>query len=151
VWGTFHHLTSKTHRNDHLEMCLHHFITLSLYAGGHMMGDIYSGLFVVFIMDFSDIWSHLAKATCDTQWKRTCGFFGFNLWFWWAYTRLYCLPYCIYWMLFIYPYDIPNMSGSYEGNLYFFKGMMLSLLTVMSIWWWYLICKVIYKVIFKGV
>jgi acyl-CoA-dependent ceramide synthase len=151
IWGSYKHLTSPHKRNDYLEMCVHHLITISLYAGGHIMGDIYSGLLIVYIMDFSDIWVHFAKASCDTHWKKMCDFFGVQMWFWWAYTRLFCLPYCIYWMLFIYPYDLPNMSGSYEGNLYFFKGSLLSMLCIMSLWWFYLISHMLFKAIFSGV
>jgi len=149
IWGTYKHLTAKVQRNDHLEMTLHHFITISLYAGGHVMGDYGSGILVIFITDFSDLWVHYAKATCDTHWKKTCDFFGVQMWVWWFYTRILCLPVVIYYTMFKHPFEIPNMSGSYEGNLYFFKGCLVSLLAIMSVWWFYLISKIVYNAIFK--
>jgi hypothetical protein len=152
VWDTYNHLTHRgSKRNDYFEMCVHHLITLSLVAGGHIMGDINSGLLTVYIFDFSDIAVHYCKAICDTHWKKMTDFFGVHMWFWWAYSRMFCLPYCIYYMLFVYPFEIPGMSGSYEGNLYFFKGSLLSMLVIMSVWWFYLISKMLYNAIFKGV
>jgi very-long-chain ceramide synthase len=151
VWNTWKHFTAKVKRNDYIEMALHHFLTLSLFVGGHMMGDIYSGLLIVYIMDFCDVWVHFAKGLCGTTWKKTTDFFGFAMWIFWFYTRLFCLPFCVYWMLFVYPFELPNMSGSYEGNLYYFKGSLLTLLGIMGIWWWYLISIVLFKAIFKGI
>jgi hypothetical protein len=78
-------------------------------------------------------------------------FFGFNMWFWWGYSRMFCLTFCIYYMFFKDPHDLPNMTGSYEGNLYFFKGTLCGMLTVMSVWWFYLISGMLYRAIFKGV
>ena len=150
VWGTYKHLTAKVKRNDFIEMCLHHLLTLTLYVGGYIMGDIYSGLVTVLITDFCDIWVHFAKGTCGTTWKKTTDFFGVCMWVFWFYTRLYCMPYCIYWMLFMDPFDIPNMYGSYEGNIFYFKGILMTILGIMGVWWWYLISKMVYKAIFKG-
>lgn len=137
-------------RNDYVEMNLHHFLTLTLIFGGHIMGDIDSGLLTVYIMNFSNIWVHFAKATIDIGMKWLCDLFGVCLFFWWFYFRLFCFPWCVYYMLFVYPFEIPGMQGSYEGDLYKFKGGVLSILGVMGLWWWFLIYKMIYKSIMKG-
>ena len=150
VWSAYKHQTSKVKRNDFLEMGLHDLITITLFAGGHVMGDYCSGLVVIFITDFTDVWVHFAKATCDTHWKKACDFFGFMMWFWWAYCRIFCFPVCIYFMLLKDPFDIPNMKGSYEGYLYFFKGSLCSFLAIMNVWWFILISKMVFNAIFKG-
>jgi hypothetical protein len=143
-------VTAKVHRNDFLEMFLHHLITLTLFCGGHIMGDYQSGLVVIYITDFTDLWIHLAKATCDTQWKKMCTFLGVQMWFWWLYFRIICMPPCIYYMLFKDPLNIPNMWGSYEGYLYFFKGSLTSMLCLMNVWWFFLISKMVFGAVFKG-
>ena len=148
IWGTYRLVVNKK-RSDFLEMVLHHVLTISLYIGGHIMGDILSGLLVVLIMNFCNIWVHFAKGTLGTTLKKTTNTFGVLVWVFWFYTRLICFPYCIYYMLFVYPFELPNMSGSYEGNLYFFKGSLLSILGVMGVWWWYLISKMVFKAVFK--
>lgn len=69
-WGTYRHFIGNHKRNDYFEMCVHHLITISVFVGGHIMGDCNSGLLIVYMMDFSDIAVHFAKASCDTHWKK---------------------------------------------------------------------------------
>lgn len=66
--GTIRHLKTpvEKRRNDHIEMCLHHLLTLSLFYGSYIMNEIESGIIVSFLMDFCDIWVHFAKAFVDT-------------------------------------------------------------------------------------
>ena len=148
---TIWHLTEKTKRNDHVEMCLHHLLTLSLYFGAYIMSDIESGLVVSFLMDFCDIWTHLAKGLVDTQYVKTVTLCGALMWIFWGYTRIFCFPIHVYYAYVIYPFELPNMKGSYEGNLYFFKASLLGILGIMGVFWWYLISKMTYNALFKGV
>ena len=149
VWSTYLHQVSE-HRNDYVEMNLHHFLTLSLIFGGHIMGDIDSGLLTIYITNFTNIWVHFAKATMDIGMKKLCDLCGVLLFFFWFYFRLVCFPWCIWQMLFVHPFEIPGMEGSYEGDLYKFKGCLVGLLVLMGVWWWYLIYKMVYKSIMKG-
>lgn len=151
--GTIRHLKIpiEKQRNDHIEMCLHHLLTLSLFYGAYMMNDIESGIIISFLMDFCDIWVHFAKSFVDTKFKNTCTVFGILMWFFWGYTRLICFPYHVYMTYFMSPFQDPlNMSGTYEGYNYLFTASLLTILGFMGIWWWYLISKMVGKAILKG-
>lgn len=151
--GTIRHLKVpiEKQRNDHIEMCLHHLLTLSLFLGAYLMNDIESGIIVSYLMDFCDIWTHFAKAFVDTKYKNTCTMFGVLMWFFWGYTRLFCFPYHVYMTYFKNPFSEPlNMSGSYEGYNYRFTASLLTILGIMGVWWWYLITKIVYRSIMKG-
>ena len=100
---TYWHLTTSKRRNDHIEMCLHHLLTLSLYYGAYITSDIEAGFVISFLMDFCDIWTHFAKAFVDTKYKSTCTIFGVLMWFFWGYTRIFCFPIHVYLAFIKYP------------------------------------------------
>lgn len=151
--GTIRHLKTpvEKRKNDYIEMCLHHLLTVSLFCGGYIMNDIEPGIITSFLMDFCDIWVHFAKGFVDTKFKSTCTVFGVFMWFFWGYTRLYCFPYFIYMVKYSPPFSEPlNMQGTPEGHIALLITCLLSILGIMGIWWWYLISKMVFTALSKG-
>jgi len=132
-------------------MSLHHLLTIALFLGAYLTNDIETGIIVSYLMDICDVPVHYAKAFVDTTFKTTCTVLGVLMWSAWGWTRLYCLPFHIYYSFFLNPSLPPhNMSGTYQAYTLAFEGSLLTILFIMGIWWWYLISKMVFTAITKG-
>jgi len=152
VSGTYRHWKTpvEKQRNDHIEMYLHHLLTLSLFLGSYLMNDIETGLIVSYLMDICDVPIHFAKGLVDTHWRTTCKACGVVMWFLWGWTRLVCLPYHIYYTFLKNPFEAPhNMTGMYQGYNFSAMACLLSILGIMGVWWFYLITKMVFRAIVK--
>ena len=143
-------LGSSQRKNDYYEMLLHHTLTFILFSGGYLMNFIPLGMLVILAIDFCNVWTHYAKVFAGTTWKNTCMFCGAMCWGTWFYCRLVCLPLVIYYACFALVEKIPDIDGSSEATVLHILGVFLSLIMLLSIFWFYLISRMVLKAIREG-
>lgn len=131
-------------------MLLHHTLTFVLFTGAYLMNIIPTGLMVVYVIDVCNIFTHSSKAFAGTTWKNLCLFCGAVCWFSWFYCRLVCLPIIIYYALFTLVDKIPNIETSAEKSVFTILGVFLSLIVLLSVFWFYLITRMVLKAIREG-
>lgn len=131
-------------------MLLHHTLTFVLFTGAYLMNIIPTGLIVVYVIDFCNVWTHYSKTFAGTNWKNTCLFCGATCWITWFYCRLICLPIIIYYALFELVDKIPNIDTSAEKQVFTMIGVFLSLIVLLSVFWFYLITRMVLKAIVSG-
>lgn len=141
---------SSTKKNDYYEMLLHHTLTFVLFSGGYLMNVIPTGLLVILVIDFCNCWTHYAKAFAGTVYTNLCMFMGAMCWATWFYSRLVCLPIIIYYGLFVNVDKIPGIQYSAEKSVFTILGVFLSFIVLLSIFWWYLITRMVVKAIREG-
>ena len=126
-------------------MLFHHFITLVLYSGSYLMNFLGWGLVVILPLDFSDVFVHFCKAFGDTNFRKIANCFGFLMWLGWFVGRIYVYDRVIYDGWFVAPVD--KIVGWHESYMYNVMGWFLTMLSVLNFWWFYLISRIIMKVI----
>lgn len=93
---TFEQVTAPVKRSDHIEMMLHHGLTVILILGSYMLNLLECGCLIIYIHDIADIFGHLGKCFGDTHFGFIKNIVAVCLWFSWLYTRLICLPLIAY-------------------------------------------------------
>ena len=83
-------------RNDFVEMFLHHVVTLMLYGFSYMTNMTTAGAIIMFLHDWADLFTSMARCFSETTIKPMMAFSGVGMVLSWAYTRLYIFPYIIY-------------------------------------------------------
>jgi len=113
------------HRNDFVEMVLHHTCAIFLVGFSYSMNFLRVGSLVLFVHDTCDIISFLVKAVVDTNYTIAVVISYFLLLLSWGYMRLFVLPvYLIYTCWFDFPEIIPE---AYNLGYYFFNTMLFLL------------------------
>jgi hypothetical protein len=125
------------HRNDFLEMTLHHSCAIFLVAFSHFQAYARVGSLVLFIHDVADILSYAIKAVVDTEYTKVTLFVYINLLVVWGVTRLYVLPFYI---LRTILYDGHQMipPEHYARAGYRYLEGMLYILQCLHIYWYFL-------------
>ena len=93
---TFELIIQEDKRSDHIEMMLHHFLTLVLYAGSYLINCVEIGILVVYCHDFADLFYHFGKSFEDTHFKKIKYFNGVLMWLVWLISRLIIFPMTIW-------------------------------------------------------
>jgi hypothetical protein len=132
------------HRNDFLEMTLHHSCAIFLVLFSHYHGYVRIGSLVLFIHDVADILSYAIKAVVDTEYtKVTLGIYA-GLLVVWGVTRLYVFPfYILRTILYDGPHLIPAEHFNRSGYRYL-EGM-LYILQCLHIYWYFLFLIIGYQ------
>jgi len=124
------------HRNDFMEMVLHHNCAIFLLLFSYFMNFVRIGTIVLFIHDVGDILTYATKALVDTQYVKLAVVVYFILMAFWLYLRLYIFPfYIIYSTITQTPeFVLQNLFFSY-----FFLNILLVLLFVLHVYWFFLL------------
>lgn len=141
-------------RSDSKEMMLHHFATISLIGLSYITSFTRIGTTIFLAHDVADIF--LESAKCFNYTSRTVGrkhlsiycdvLFGiFAIIFF--VTRLILYPRYMVWSLV---YEAPKLLGGMWPGWYAFAGL-LTLLQLLHIFWFYLIVRMISKLITTGI
>jgi len=127
----------QRHRNDFLEMALHHSTTVMLISFSFVMNYLRIGTLLLFVHNLVDINIYAIKTTVDTEYIKATVFIYVSLLISYAYYRLYVIPFvilraCVVWMkVMIDPADL-DVMGQY--------GLigMLSILVIVEVYWFIL-------------
>lgn len=140
-------------RSDATEMIIHHIVTILLIAISYLTNFVRVGTVVLFLHDISDIL--LESAKCINYASKAKGheflrivtdtlFGAFAITFF--VTRLYFYP-----RMVLYPtlFESVLEFGRNWAGYYVFNGLLLAL-QALHIFWFYLISRMIYKLIVNG-
>jgi len=121
------------HRNDFLEMVLHHMCAIFLIIFSYLMNFIRIGTLVFYVHDLADIFSFLIKVTVDTTYTNLIISIYFSLLVSWGYLRIFVYPFYIIGTVIV---DYPRfVLLSVEKGYYFFLSM-LCLLYLLHVYWY---------------
>lgn len=146
----------EARRSDHWQMFSHHVITIALIAGSYVCSYHRVGNAILCLMDPSDIALNVAKMLKYAGWQTTCdiafGLFMVS----WLVTR-HILYMRVVWSCM---FDAPSVMSFRPPNRltgdYFTKTSYLTLigllcaLQVILLMWFYMICRVAYRVVTKA-
>ncbi|KAJ9480085.1 putative Ceramide synthase LAG1 (putative) [Pseudozyma hubeiensis] len=146
----------EARRSDHWQMFSHHVITIALIAGSYVCSYHRVGNAILCLMDPSDIALNSAKMLKYAGWQTTCdiafGLFMVS----WLFTR-HILYMRVVWSCM---FDAPSVMSFRPPNRltgdYFTKTSYLTLigllcaLQVILLMWFYMICRVAYRVVTKA-
>jgi hypothetical protein len=152
ILKTYEQVTAEVKRSDHIEMMLHHGLTVVLIGGSYLCNFVEIGVLVVYIHDIADVWGHLGKCFGDTHFNLVKYFNAVSMWVGWLYSRLIAFPLIAYVALTL-PLSKPFATewiGSKEQKLYQILTSFLFFLFLLNIWWFYLITYMIYTFATKG-
>ena len=140
-------------RSDALEMILHHIITIILIVTSYLTNFTRIGCSILVLHDFGDIFLEVAKCFNYMTKVKAYKYFAqpitdstfsvFAVSF--AITRLYIYPrYLVYSLL----YEAPEIMGMWSG--YWLFATMLTGLQFLHVFWFILILRMVWKLIFVG-
>lgn len=149
----FHQLAwTEVSRSDSLEMISHHIITILLLIASYLSNYTRVGVTILLLHDISDIFLEVAKVFNYTSkapgrdWMKSFLvdpiFAVFAITFF--ITRLYLYPRVILTSMLTEGY---NAFGCEWGGCYFYCGLLFSL-QFLHLFWFYLIGRMIYKMLF---
>ena len=154
--GSYLHqlLWTEVNRKDTIEMILHHLITISLIVTSYLTNYTRVGASILFLHDLADVFLESAKLFNYTskakghEWaKNVCDvlFAIFAITFF--VTRLVVYPrYIIGSVLF----EAPSFFGTDWIGYWVFAGLLI-MLELLHIFWFYLIARMIYRLVTTGI
>ena len=147
-------LWTEVTRSDAVEMILHHLTTILLLVFSFITNHTRVGSSILLLHDSSDVFLESAKVFNYTSkakghdWAKICCdiFFAcFAVTF--LVTRLVIFPRYIIFSVF---FEAPNHFGTEWAGFWFFC-MLLVILQILHIFWFYLIAKMIYRLLSTGI
>lgn len=145
----------EARRSDHWQMFSHHVITIALISGSYVCSYHRVGNAILCLMDPSDIALNVAKMLKYAGWQTTCdiafGLFMVS----WLVTRhvlyLRVLWSCIYDSVKVISFRPASEAGNYFTHTnYVTLIVLLCALQVILLMWFYMICRVAYRVVTKA-
>lgn len=147
VFTCFSHRFLEIRRKDYVEMYVHHVATILLVAGSYHGSNLRIGIVILLIHDFSDIFIDSMKMINYLKLEDKAGYFLSEI----AFT-INCLVW-VYFRLYVFPFRVLK-SAFYEGQLASFWApscVLLSVLQVLHVFWFYLMLRIAYKVIYGSI
>lgn len=164
-----HHRFVESKKKDYVVMYIHHLSTIMLVFGSHFVMYWRIGIIVLFVHDFSDIFIDLLKLSGHFNMGGRRAFFFSEIAFVsslvaWVYFRLYRFPaYVIYSAVYysrVFVTPEPNWMSlmdhlktdfwAEEIGIWWQANILLLTLLILHIWWFYLLCRIAYKIIVYG-
>jgi len=131
-------------KNDYIEMMLHHIVAVLLISLSYMSNISNVGASVLFLHDWSDIFTALTRVLVDLPGCKvltTISFFSLVVS--WAWSRLYVFPFHVIGISVI---KFGTIQHQHPFAFYSLITMLLVLL-VLHIYWFYLFMKIAYNLI----
>jgi len=153
ILKTVEQVLAPVKRNDHIEMMLHHGLTVMLIAGSYLVNSVEIGVIVVYVHDMADMFGHFGKGFSETHFKKVKYFNAVSMWGGWLYSRLIVFPYTVYRGVLCIPYTkpfAPVFIGSDAEMLNNLLTGFLFFLFLLNIWWFYLITIMIWRFATQG-
>ena len=148
ILKTVEQVLSPVKRNDHIEMMLHHGLTVMLIAGSYLVNSVEIGVIVVYVHDMADMFGHFGKGFSETHFKKVKYFNAVSMWGGWLYSRLIVFPYTVYRGVLCIPYTKPFAPVFIGSDAAFLNELLtgfLFFLFLLNIWWFYLITIMIWR------
>ena len=139
----------ETKRKDHTVLLVHHIATIILISVSYIYGFHRIGILILFAHNVNDIFLETAKL---------CNYMGFNLLaninfvlliLSWIISRLYFLPFHILHTTYFDIYDLLTKESNYSFQ-YYTGNICLTMLCIMHVYWFFLICRIAYKAVKEG-
>jgi hypothetical protein len=130
------------HRNDFVEMTLHHTCATLLVVFSYYANFVRLGSLVLFLHDIADVMAYSVKAVVDTKYTTATLMAYAGLLISWGYTRLYVLPFHV-----IAASSIPGVGNSFVWLTSYF---MIWLLQFLHIYWYILFLIMGYRFLVSG-
>ncbi|KAJ1022656.1 hypothetical protein NDA18_004998 [Ustilago nuda] len=148
------HLEAK--RSDHWQMFSHHVITIALISGSYICSFHKVGNAILCLMDPSDIALNIAKMLKYAGWQTTCDIaFGLFMLSWLVTRHLLYIR--VVWSCVIDPAKAMTFKPTNHLTGDFFTKtahrvlvVLLCALQVILLMWFYMICRVAYRVVTKA-
>lgn len=146
----------EARRSDHWQMFSHHVITIALIAGSYVCSYHRVGNAILCLMDPSDIALNVAKMLKYAGWQTTCDIaFGLFMLSWLVTRHILYMRVvwsCAYDTLNVMSFRPTNYrTGDYfTRTAYFILIGLLCALQVILLMWFYMICRVAYRVVTKA-
>jgi ceramide synthetase len=127
-----------THRNDLLEMVLHHFCAIFLLVLSYLSNFYRVGVLVLFVHDLADITGYAIKTSVDTSYTKVTISVYLSLLTVWGYTRLYVYPFTIIASVnkFYESLLANGEAGTSKAQIVRLQQIMLSVLYLLHIYWY---------------
>ncbi|EST09594.1 TRAM/LAG1/CLN8 homology domain protein [Kalmanozyma brasiliensis GHG001] len=146
----------EARRSDHWQMFSHHVITIALIAGSYVCSYHRVGNAILCLMDPSDIALNVAKMLKYAGWQTTCDIaFGLFMVSWLVTRHILYMRVvwsCITDTLKVMSFRPTNyLTGDYfTRTAYFTLIGLLCALQIILLMWFYMICRVAYRVVTKA-
>lgn len=122
------------HRNDYIEMILHHTCAVLLIFFSYVSNYIRIGSLVLILHDIADVFAYLLKTSVDTNYTKWTLVNFSALLFVWAYTRFYVFPSKVIGAIYSSINTIdPHYFNPFE---YFYFLGLLYILLFLHIYWY---------------
>ena len=147
-------LWTEVSRSDAAEMIIHHFVTILLLVCSYLLNFSRIGSAIVLIHDVADIFLESAKCFNYTgkvkgrEWASTVTDIVFG-----CFAITFFLSRLVYYPRFVV-YDVLFILPSYYNNDwagYYWFGGLLCTLQALHIFWFYLIARMIYRLVTTGI
>ncbi|CAN8269023.1 unnamed protein product [Cochlearia groenlandica] len=140
-------LAWETRRKDFAVMMSHHVVTIILVGYSYLTRFFRIGAIILALHDASDVFMETAKIFKYTEKE-----FGASVFFGlfvlsWLLLRLIYFPFCIIRATSIELLDYLDMTSVEDTVMYYSFNTMLLMLLVFHIYWWYLICGMIVRLL----
>ncbi|CAD5113401.1 DgyrCDS2573 [Dimorphilus gyrociliatus] len=132
-------------RKDFMEMLSHHMATIALLVLSFVSNFVRIGALILVVHDTVDWWMEGAKLAKYTGYSKLTDALFIIFTIIWAITRLFIYPFYILYSVY---FDVIDIVGGFPMHKIF--SILLTFLQVLHIYWFYLICKMIYKYIITG-
>ncbi|CBQ73982.1 related to LAG1-longevity-assurance protein [Sporisorium reilianum SRZ2] len=146
----------EARRSDHWQMFSHHVITIALIAGSYVCSYHHVGNAILCLMDPSDIALNIAKMLKYAGWQTTCDIaFGLFMLSWFVTRHMLYMRVvwsCAYDTLNVMSFRPTNrLTGDYFTRFSYLTLIgLLCALQVILLMWFYMICRVAYRVVTKA-
>lgn len=129
------------HRNDFVEMTLHHTCAVVLVTFSYFANWVRVGSLVLFLHDIADVTAYSVKAVVDTRYTYVTLSAYAALLAAWGYTRLYVFPFCV----------IPHAVVPGEVTVAWITGyVMIWTLQALHVYWYALFLIMGYRFAVSG-
>ncbi|KAJ4716317.1 LAG1 longevity assurance like [Melia azedarach] len=138
-------ITWETRRKDFSVMMSHHVITVILIGYSYLTRFFQIGSIILALHDASDVFMEAAKVFKYSENELGASVFFGLFAISWLILRLIFFP---FWVIKTSSYDIQDyldLSENYPTALYYMFNTMLLMLLVFHIYWWVLICSMIWR------
>lgn len=146
----------EARRSDHWQMFSHHVITIALIAGSYVCSYHRVGNAILCLMDPSDIALNVAKMLKYAGWQTTCDIaFGLFMVSWLVTRHILYMRVvwsCVHDTLNVMSFRPTNyLSGDFFNRTAYFALIgLLCALQIILLMWFYMICRVAYRVVTKA-
>jgi hypothetical protein len=139
----------ETKRKDHMVLLIHHIATITLIGISYVYGFHRIGILVLYSHNINDIFLEAAKLFNYIGFTYLANINFVFLIISWIMSRLYFLPFHVVHNVYYDAYDVFVKNQDHILQYYIGVGC-LTMLCIMHLYWFFLICRIAYKAVKEG-